>query len=251
MTIKRKIFLFHFIFFLVLSSGFILPNIFRWALLAFNLLYFFYCYKLKNISSDENKFFHFVLPWFFINGLFFYLSLLPSKIFVWSLLVVGLVLSYYYFRELKRRLIGEVNLTSGNFSVWADVLGLLAIFLITSFSYGLTYFVNVDNWMLLIIVGLVLFFSIWQNISTVEKSPKKVMFFSFLFLFAICPIAWSFFLLPFNYNVFGVLLSIYYYFGLSFIKFYLTSSLTMKKIKYNLIFIIAVSIVIFSTIKWQ
>jgi len=251
MIIKRKISSFHFVFFLVLSTGFIFPSIFYWSLLVFNLIYLLYCYKLKNISSNEDKFFYFILPWFFINGLFFYLSLLIVKLFVLLLLAIGLILSYYYFRELKRRLIGETNLSAGNFFVWADILGLLAIFLITSFSYGLTYFLNIDNWLLLIIISLVLFFSIWQNISTIEKSSRKALFFSLLFLFAICPIAWAFFLLPFNYNVFGVLLSIYYYFGLSFIKFYLSDSLTIKKIKYNLIFIIIISLVILLTIKWQ
>lgn len=251
MLIKRKIILFHFLFFLILSSGFLWPNFYYWSFLLFNLLFFIYIYQLKNIIFKKGLFSYLILPWLFINGLVLYLGLLINKFLVISFLFLGIILSFYYFKELKRRLTRVSDFNVGNFSTWTDVLSLFSVFLITSFSYGLVYFLNISNWALIIIITLVLFFSIWQNILIIELNKNKSLFFAILFLLAILPLAWSFFLLPFNYNILGLLLMVCYYFGLTFIKSYLSKDLSNKKIKYNLIFIITLLIIIFLMIKWQ
>lgn len=251
LSFRRKIFLFHLVFFLVLLSGFIWPTLYYWSLLVFNLLFIVFVLIFNKILLDKKRLIFFVLSWLFINSLSLYSSLLINKWLIALLLFTGLSISYYYFVEFRQRLNRDFNFNFGNFSILSDVKGLLLVFLGSSFIYGLVYFLNVKNWVLLSAILIILFFTIRQNIFIVKKQAGETLLASLLFLTALLPIVGSLFFLPFNYNILGLILSVCYYFGLNFIRFYLSDSLTVKKIKYNLIFIIALLIVIFLTISWR
>jgi hypothetical protein len=251
LSFRRKIFLFHLAFFLVLLSGFVWPAMYYWSLLIFNLLYIVFILIFNKILLDKKRLIFFILPWLFVNSLSLYSSLLIVKWLIVLLLLIGLFISYYYFAEFRQRLNRDFNFNFGNFSVLSDIEGLLLVFLGSSFVYGLVYFLNVKNWVLLLAILIILFFTIRQNIFIVKKQAGETLLASLLFLTALLPIIGSLFFLPFNYNILGLILSLCYYFGLNFIRFYLTDSLTVKKIKYNLIFIIALLIVIFLTISWR
>lgn len=251
MSAKRTILLFHFLFFVIIIIAFWQANLFYWGLLAFNLLFVFFNFRLIKSLKGNKKFFYFVLPWIFLNGLFFYSSLLVSKFLVALFLFLGVASSFYYFKGLRKHLSRDTSVATNNFAIWADTLGLLSVFLISSFVYGLNYFLNVSDWVLLTLISLILFLSAWQNIFIILNNHKKSWDLSLFFLLAISPIAGSLFLLPFSFNVSGMIVTVIYYFALSFLKFSLTGNLTNKKIKYNLIFIIGLLVVIFLTIKWR
>ncbi len=251
MSIKRKIFLFHFAFFLILFLGFLFPKFYYWIIFVFNLFYIFLVYKLKSFFIEKRKALYFVLPILFLNSFYLYLGLLVYSFWVNLFLILGIIISYYYFKELRRSLRRSSGFSSSNFFIWTDVLSLLSVFFISSFAYGLTHFLAVSDWFLMLIIVFYLFFSVWQNLLAVNISGKRNLFFTLIFLFAISPIIWSIFLLPFSYSILGLLLSLSYYSGLSFMKFYLQKSLSNKKIKYNLIFIISILIIIFLIIKWK
>lgn len=251
MSIKKITLFFHFLFILVFLVAFYLPGSYYWCLLAFNLIFLFYGYKLKTVINSQGRFSYFVLPWVFINSLFFYSSLLASKLIVILFLFLGLLLSYYYFKGWSRYLLRNSAISTDGFSTWTDVLSLLSVFLVSSFAYGLNYFLNIASWVSLLIIVLVLLLAIWQNIFIINKNYQESLFLSFLFLLSISPIAGALSFFPFNFNFLGLILAITYYFSLSFMRFSLLNSLTNKKIKYNLIFIIALFLVLFSTIKWR
>lgn len=248
---RKKIFLFHLLFFLLIISAFIWSQAFYWILIAFNILFLFYFFKSKKIILEKKDYWFFVLPGLFINSLFFYLSLLVSKFYIILFLIIGLSISFYYFIGLRKRFFRKSSLSSDGFSIWSDVLSFLFLFLSTSFFYGLTYFLNIGNWILFLGIFFVLLVSSWQNIFLVKENIKSTIFFGSLFLFSVLPLAWVLFFLPFNYNILGLLLSLCYYLGLSLIRFYLTKSLTIKKIKYNLIFIISLLTIILLLVKWR
>lgn len=248
---RKKIFIFHLFFFSLIISAFIWAKSFYYILIAFNILFLFYSFSFKKIISEKRDYWFFVLPGLFLNSLLFYSSLLVSKFYIILFIVVGLFISYYYFLELKKRLPRKNSLKSNSVSTWSDVLGLLFLFLAASFFYGLTYFLNIDNWILFLAISVVLLVSSWQNIFLVKENIKITIFFGSLFLFSVLPLVWILFFLPFNFNILGLLLSLCYYLGLSLIRFYLGRGLTIKKIKYNLTFIILLLIITLLLVKWR
>ena len=251
MSAKRKIFLFHSVFFLILFLGFLLPKFYYYFILFFNLSYFFLVYKLKKLFIQRKNIVYFILPILFLNSLYLYLGLLIYSFWINLFLFLGINISYYYFKELRRLLKRGAGSNLGNFSIWTDVLGLLSVFFISSFTYALGHFIPFNDLILMLLLIFYLFFYFCQNILNINISNPRIVLFTLIFLFSIIPIIWSIFLLPFGYNILGLILSICYYSALSFMKFYLQNSLTNKKIKYNLIFIISIFIVIFLTINWK
>ena len=250
---RKKIFFFHCLFLIVLLSGFVWPNLYYWSLLVFNVIFVIFILMFNSILLDKKRLSFFVLPFLFINFLSFYSSLLINKWLIFGIVLLAMFFSYYYFVEFRLRLNRDFDFNLGNFSVLSDVEGLLLVFLGTSFIYSLPYFLNFKNWILMIIIMLVLFFAIWQNILIVNKQKQKqeTLKSSFLFLLVLLPIVGSLFFLPFNFNILGLILTLCYYTGLSFIRFHLSETLTNKKIKYNLIFIIVLLLTIFLTVRWR
>lgn len=251
MSVKRKIFLFHCFFCLVFLAGFFIGGAYYWSILGFNIFFLLFVFFLRNINSGLRKYVYFILPGLFLNGLFLYLSLVVNKSFLVLCLLGGISLSYYYFKELRKRLIRDTDFSVGSFLGWADTIALLLVFLASSFAYALTYFLNVSNYILILIIVLVLFIAIWQSILFIGTKFRPSLFFTILFIIALLPVTWSLFFLPFNYNVLGLILTICYYFGLSFIRFYLSANLSIKKIKYNLIFMLMSLLVLFTMIRWR
>ncbi len=248
---RKKIFFFHCLFFIILASGFIWPHLYYWSILVFNVIFLIFVLMFNKILLDKKRLSFFILPFLFINFLALYSSLLINKWLILGIIISAMFFSYYYFVEFRLRLNRDFDFNLGNFSILSDVEGLLLVFLSTSFIYGLPYFLSFKNWILMIIIILVLFFTIWQNILIVNKQKQKTLESSFLFLLVLLPIVGSLFFLPFNFNILGLILTLCYYTGLSFIRFYLSETLTNKKIKYNLIFIIVLLLTIFLTVRWR
>lgn len=241
---------FHLLFFLILSSAFLWTQFYYWSFLIFVLLFLFFIYSSRIISSNKKKYFYYILPFIFLSSLFFYSSLLVNKASVFVFLFLGLVFSFYYFKELKPSLSRDSSLKKNKFFVWIDVLGVLSIFLLSSFAYSLNYFINIENYFVLTLIVLVLFLSIWQTLSIYSLDKERVLFFSLIFLLSVSPIAWILFSLPFNYNFLGLLLLLCYYIGQKMMSLYLSNALSNRKIKYNLIFIISLLVFIFLILEW-
>jgi hypothetical protein len=251
MSARKIALLFHLLFFLILFLAFFVPGFFYWCLLVFNLLFLFFNNRLRRFINYKNNIFYLVLPWIFINSLFFYVSLLASKFLILIFLILGILVSFYYFSGLKKHLSRGSSLPANNFFIWTDALGLLSVFLFSSFSYGLNYFVNISDLVTNLLIILVLFLAVWQNISIVLEDYKKIFSLSLIFILGILPIIIALSFSPFNFNVLGLVLSIVYYSSLSFIRFYLLKSLTIKKIKFNLLFTATLLLLIFLAVKWR
>lgn len=251
MSLKRKIFLFHCFFYVIFLIGFFVPRAYYWSILAFNLFFLLFIFYLRNVNLGLRKYIYFLLPGLFLNSLFLYLSLLANKVYLVLILSLALPLSYYYFKELRKKLIRDADLSVGSFFGWADSIALLLVFFASAFSYALSYFLNVSNYILILVILLVLFISIWQSLLFIGTKLRSSLLFSFLFLTALLPIVWALFFLPFTYNVLALILSICYFFGLNFVRFHASNTLSIKKIKYNLLFMLMSLLVLLTTIKWR
>ena len=232
---RKKIFAFHCLFFLILLSGFIWSGVYYWSVLAFNIVFFIFILIFNKILLDKKRLSFFILPFIFLNALSFYCSLLINKWLIVGMISSVMIISYYYFVEFRLRLNRDFDFNLGGFLMLSDIEGLLSVFLGTSFIYGLPYFLNVKNWMLVIMITVILLFSVWQNILIVNKQKKKreTIKSSSLLLLILLPLAGSLFFLPFNFNILGLILTLCYYSGLSFVRFHLSETLTDKKIKYG------------------
>ncbi len=251
MSVKKLVALFHLFFLLVSFLAFFEPKLFYWCVLFFNLIFLLFNNRLGRLINYKKNIFYLILPWIFLNSLLFYSSLLVNKFLIIIFLTLGVLLSFYYFVGLKKHLSRRSSHSSGNFFVWTDVLGLLLVFLVSSFIYGLNYFLSVSGLFSNLVIILVLLLSVWQNISVIVRDYRSIIFLSSIFLLGIIPLIIALSFLPFNFNVLGLILSVSYYSALSFLRFYLTKSLTVKKIKFNLLFIFALLLLIFLTVKWR
>lgn len=249
--LKRKIFVFHLLFFLPLLGGFVWPFFYYQSLSLFNLLFIVFSLILGRSLIDKRRLVFFVPPWLLLNSAALYASLLSQFYLAVLILLLAGLLSYYYFLGFRQRLNRDSNFNLGSFSVWSDILSLLLVFFGSSFIYALVYFLNVNIWLLGLLICLLLFIVFRQNIFIVKKDSSRILSSTLLISLALSPIVWSLFFLPFNYNFLGLILSVIYYGALNLVRFHLGETLTKKKIKYNLIFIIALLLIIFLTVKWR
>jgi hypothetical protein len=250
MKIKKRVLFFHFLFFLILSSAFLWPQFYYLFFLLFFLLFAFFAYNLRDIGSSQGAYFYFILAFIFLSSLFFYSSLLLSSLSALAFLLLGLIFSFYYFKELRNNLSRESSLKKKKTFIWVDTLRVLSVFLLSSFAYSLNYFINIENYLILTIIIFVLFFSAWQSFSVHSLDRKRVLLFSFVLLLSLLPVAWTLFSLPFNYNFLGLLLLLCYYIAQKLMSLYLSASLSARNLKYNLIFIISLLVFVFLITDW-
>ncbi|PKM91709.1 hypothetical protein CVU82_00685 [Candidatus Falkowbacteria bacterium HGW-Falkowbacteria-1] len=250
MKIKRLFIVCHLLIFLLFSVAVVKPTFFYWVLLSSNLILVFISYRIIALRSDKSFLRYLILPVFFINSCFFYSSLLVSKLFIFLILFSAVLLLYYYYKSALKYYFIESD-RKKNLPFWSNLFGFLTVFLGSSFIYGLSYFIKINNLILTLLLLVILFLSFFQNIFIERYSGRANLFFSFLFLFSLAPLSWSIFLLPFNYNVSGLIISLIYYSALSFVIFYFKKELTVKKIKYNLLFVGFVLLVTLISVKWR
>lgn len=250
MRIKKILVAIHFLIFLVVFLGIIKSSLFYFSLLFLNLILFFLSYKIIILRGKINFSQYLILPIFFINSVFFYSSLLSSRLLSLGLLLISVLFLFYYYKSSIKYYFAESD-KKKNLPLWSNLFAFLTIFFGSAFVYSLPYFIRVDNWLLIICLNLILFLAFFQSMY-IEKFPiKTIVFFSVLFLFCLNPLFWSLFLLPFDFNVLAFIISLVYYLSLSFVVFYLKKELSFKKIKYNIGFFIFILLLVFLGISWR
>jgi hypothetical protein len=250
MRIKKFLLLAHSFLLVFLMAAVFKPSVFYWLLIPVNSILFIISYRIINLKPDRSFLKYLILPILFVDSCFFYGSLLPSRLLFALLLFFSVMLLYYYYRSAVKYCFIESDRRK-NLPFWSNLFGFLTVFLASSFIYGLPYFINIHNWLLLLILASVLFVSFFHNLSVEKKIIQTDLFFSFFFLFSVFPLLWSLLLMPFNYNILGLIVSLFYYSGLNFTIFYLNKELTVKKIRYNLIFIGLFLLLILLGAKWK
>lgn len=250
MKIKKFFIVTHFLLFLIFSLATVKTGIFYWSLLAANLVLFFVSYKIISLRLHKDFLRYLVLPILFINSCFLYSSLLINRFLVFVFLLSSVLLLFYYYRSAVKYYFIESD-RKKNLPFWSNLFGFLTVFFAGSFIYGLPYFIKINSWFMVLALSLVLFVSFFQNVSVEKSSLKNNLFFSTLFLFSVVPLLWSLLFLPFNYNVSALIVSLLYYSSLTLSVAYCKKDLTLKKIRYNLIFVFIMLLLVSLSAKWK
>ncbi len=250
MKIKKFFVITHFFLLLFFILAVFKPTFFYWSLLPVNLILFFISYRIISLRLDKSFIKYLILPILFINASFFYGSLLAGKFLFILFLLLAVFLLFFSYRSAVKYYFIESD-RKKNLPLWSNLFGFLTVFLSSSFVYSLPYFMKIESWLLVLILSIIVFISFFQNIA-VEKMPIKIdLFFSFLFLFSMVPLLWALLLMPFNYNILGLLASLFYYSALNFVVFYLKKDLTVKKVRYNLLFTFLLLLIILLGARWK
>lgn len=250
MRIKKFLLLTHFLLLFFLLFAVFVPRSFYWILLVVNFVLIFISYRIIRLKPQKSFLKYLILPIFFINACFFYGSLLASKLLFVLILFFSVLLLFYYYRSFIKYCFTDSS-RKENLAFWSNLFGFLTVFLASSFLYGLSYFIKIPIWLSLFSFLIVLLIAFFHNLSLEIKSRQNNLFFSFFFLFSIFPLVWSLFLMPFNYNVLALIISLFYYSSLNFINFYLNKNLGFKKLRYNLIFISLFLFLVLLSAKWK
>jgi len=220
--------------FILLEIFFIKPKFIYFAATLIILLIISAARRLTRHSLIDKTWWNMIiLPIIFSSSLIAYSVLLPkTNLFlsqVLSFLNAGFLFFYlravYFYLILPsaEKKIGLENISSyGNF---------LALFFVSATVYGMQSFLNTPIWLLisifLLLSGLLTYQVFWSNRISVNNG--------FIYILICClvltELAWSLFYLPFNFNVSGFILAIYYYILIGLTRAYLQDRLNNRVIK--------------------
>ncbi|MFA5420557.1 MAG: hypothetical protein WC280_00820 [Patescibacteria group bacterium] len=253
MTVSKikKISIFvHFLVFLLFFIVILKPSFFYWSIAISNIIIIIFSYSIINLRGRSGFARYLILPIFFINLSFLYSSLLASKAVAIFVLFSATFLLFYYYRSALKYYFIESD-KKKNLPVWSNLFGFLTVFIGSAFIYGLPYFLKINYFLLAIFLSVLIFVSLFHNIKIESDSSRKAFMFSLVVLFSLIPISWFIFFLPFNYNVLALILSLFYYNALMFIVLYAEKSLSVKKIKYNIVFSLIFLFLILVSVNWR
>lgn len=250
MRIKKFFLVSHVSLFFILMLSMLQPSWLYWLLIFININMAIISLKLSKVRSKDIFLKYLLIPIIMLNSVYLYTGLLVSNWLIFAFLSLAVILSYYYYRSAIKYYRIETD-KKKNLPMWSSVFSLLSVFFAGAFLYGLPYFTNINTLFLILVLALVIFICSFQNLVVESDSYHLSFLFSVLLLFSIIPVIWSMTLLPFNYNVLSLIVSLLYYIGLNFIIFYLTKNLSIKKIRYNLLFLVVSLILIFVSVNWE
>lgn len=190
--------------------------------------------RAGNLYHDRYNFM--ILPSVFHVGLLAFSTTVSGAVLVQALLVFGLVFLYLYFRTLfvlTQRPESYRAETLGNLSSYGNFL---AIFFIATLLYSLQSFLNIQVWIMIMLLLLSIVLAVYQILWVNGVNRRIAYFYVLLAGLALSELAWSISFLPLNYFVSGLIFSIYYYMLIGMIRFYLLNQLNAKLVKIYLLF---------------
>ncbi len=227
-------------FFLILTPFFTLllseifffqVKFFYWCLILINLIVGYSIYKVSGLSlKNKNLGRHLILPFFFLNGLCFYLLLSSNTGIIQFLILILIFFVYYYLRQIYLGNRGEIKVRWDNLSYY---FSFLALFFVFSFIYGSEGSLFSTTSLSIFFIITVLFLT-YQVFWAQELLEKRNYVFIFLIGLVLIELAWVFFYLPFSYNIGGLVIAIFYYLILGMVRLHLKGALNKRKIKFYL-----------------
>src|SRR6056297_1327 len=191
-------------------------------------------YALKKIGEfqikDKSFWIHFILPFFFVNGLISYLILNGNLIIIQTLIIIEAFFVFYYLRQIYFNKTLKTKVKWDNISYYS---GFLALFFIFSFIFGSQGSLFFAVYLTLILI-FALILTTYQFFYMQGIREKQNYIYIFIITLILTEITWVFFFLPFSYNIGGLVLAIIYYLILGLTRLFLKNSLNKKKLKFYL-----------------
>lgn len=208
------------------------PSLFVWSVLFVNLIVFWSVKMVYGAGFGDKIFWNYlVLPFLFLNSLIGYFILISNKYFLHLLAFILLFFVYYYLRRLYITKKSDTAVNWENISFYSSFLSLFFLF---SFINGAKSNLGLPAWLLIIILSAAIMLACYQFFWANGILSKENFLYIFIVVLVSTEMAWTFFFLPFSFNVPGLLLAIMYYMAVGIIRLYLKNALTARKVKFYL-----------------
>ncbi len=199
-----------------------------------------------------SRFFNYsILPALFVLSSFFYFLFLHSKIFLQLVFFVNLIFLYFYFKNLFLLFNYAKFEKRDYFNNVFFYASFLVVFFFSSSFFGMLSLLGISVWPLIILV-LPIFGMLAYNIIWINKINLRL---GLLYILLVCVVffelTWVLSFLPFNYNILGLILAIFYYMFSGLLKFHLKNILNSKLVKVYLSLGFLSIIIILLTAKWM
>lgn len=180
----------------------------------------------------------------------FFSSLISNIFWIQTLFILSAWFNFAYFRNLyyywrydapERKEKLDSLLISGGF---------LTIFASAASLYSLPTFLSLPLFLLLGVLGIIIFLMFWQFLPVKKISLKSAWPLMIVNTLTLLELAWALTMLPFNFRVLGFLAAIFYYFLLSIWRLAGRQALNRQTLRWPIIFSLIIIIILFLTSSW-
>jgi hypothetical protein len=230
---------------------FFFPKLFFVVLVFIVLTLFFAVWRLSVASTMSKDWWNYlILPVIFSIAIPAYSSFLPNKVFIQFLFIINSFILYFYFRSIYYYQLNPEKYKTFSIENISSFVGLFSFFLVASTTYALQSFSILS--VALSFVGLFLFVItiIYQRIWADKILFSVGLRYLLINCLILLELAWAISFLPINYNIGGVVLTIFYYIIIDLTKHYLSDKLSKQIVKFYLLFAFVSLVVIFVTANW-
>jgi hypothetical protein len=225
----------------------------NFILLAFacNLVILASVSVLVGIKEWKKVLFHSALPFLAVNSVISLVLIISSGALISLLYFLTLIFWFNYLKRLDSVLLdGTGGMASDSLDAIKLYAGLAAIYFFSAAFYGILAFLNFSILPLLLALGVLFFLASFVGFSVYAIPFKSAAPYALINTMAMIELAWTVSLLPFNYAVSGLILTIFYYVASGLIRNSLLDRLTKQSVKMYLGLGIACFIGIILTARW-
>lgn len=215
------------------------------------LIYFFVIQQFVRASKRKENWINFlILPVLFLIGLIFFSSMVSNKWFVQLLFVINAGFAYLYFRTVYCFLIDIKNYQADGLENISSYGNFLSFYFIASAIYGLQVFLNINIWILMIVLLLAILMIVYQ-VFWVNRIDVNARFFYMLIIgLALVEMAWAASFMTLSFYILGLVLAVCYYMIIGLTRFYLLNTLSRSIVRSYLIFGFSSILLVLLTSNW-
>ncbi|MBU0636697.1 hypothetical protein KKH16_00610, partial [Patescibacteria group bacterium] len=220
------------IVFILLEIFFFFPKTIYVILILVNFVIFFTLWQIAKASNIDKRWWNFlILPVIMSSAIIVYSIFLKNKIFIQLFFITDIILLYFYLQCIYYYLLNPAIYKIFSIENISFYSNFFAFFLFSVVIYGLQSFLNTPIWLLelaILVISILMVYQItWANKIDFNKSMPYI----FICCLVLVELSWSIFFLPFNYNIAGFILAIFYYILVGLVKDHLLGGLDKKTVK--------------------
>lgn len=210
--------------------------------------------KLVDYSRRNNWPLFAITPVLLFLSLALYSAIIISSFWIKAIFFVSAAFLFVYFKHLyyffNSNDFEEAERRAGNLDNLIIAAGFLISFSVSAVWFGLPAFLNWPPVYTLPILATVILLLFVQFSFFSPNKSRPLGLTAFLIVLGLIEVAWALSLLPLNFNILGLFMSIYYYFGLTALRLKWSGSLNRESVKLPLALSAAVIFLLFITARW-
>lgn len=216
------------------------------------LLFLFYVFVIWFFCRENNSkivWFYLVLPVCFTYSLIAFTILINVK-YVQIFFILNTVFIYLYYRSIYLLMFDRKNYPNNSLENFSAFGNFIAFYFTCSTIYGFQSFLDIEIWILMIILTLFIILIVCQVMYTNKIQVRKWAIFVPVLCLVLIELAWSFSFLTLSHYILGLILAIYYYILIGLTRFYLLAKLDKRIIKLYVYFGMLSMLIVLFTARW-